>query len=67
VREFPGVYEAKSLGVKEGRLMLLIPQAFGDDVVPAAGRIGEAPPGVHGYVSFISGEVEYPVWIGAQA
>lgn len=65
MNRMPGVYDAKVVAPQNGKTMLLIPQAFGDVAVPAAGQIGACLPGTRGYVSFISGEVEYPVWIGA--
>lgn len=65
MRSFPGVYEAKAVGVSSGVLNVLIPQVFGTESVPVAGVSGSVPPdGTRGFVAFISGQVEYPVWLG---
>jgi hypothetical protein len=66
VKQFPGVYEAKAVGVSNGVLQVQVPQVFGTDAVPIAGISGATPAaGTRGYVAFISGQVEYPVWISA--
>lgn len=63
--KLPGVYEAKSLGFTEqGELNLLIPQIFGTDPVPASAFVERPEDGARGFVSFISGQPEYPVWLG---
>lgn len=63
--QLPGVYEAKCLGFDSAtEARVLIPQVFGTEPVPAA-FIAPAPEeGARGFVSFISGQAEYPVWLG---
>ena len=64
--DFAGVYEAKVIGTLEGDLTVAIPQVWGEEAVPLAGVAGVIPAvGTMGYVAFISGEREYPVWMGA--
>lgn len=66
--DFAGVYEARVIGTLDGDLVVVIPQVWGEDSVPLAGTAGSVPViGDMGYVSFISGEREYPVWMGAVA
>jgi hypothetical protein len=63
--DFAGIYEAKAVSTLDGDILVVIPQVWGEESVPLAGSAGMQPSiGSKGYVSFISGEREYPVWMG---
>ena len=64
--KYGGVYEAKVSGFgPNDEVLVLIPQVFGSAQVPVAAVLGD-PPSANdkGVVAFISGEPEYPVWVG---
>ena len=64
-----GLYPAKVVdATTHSKPRVLIPQVFADIPVPLYDLTGGAPSnGERGYVSFINGEAEYPVWVSSSA
>lgn len=75
---YPGVYRAKVIATGSDRITVVIPQVFSDIpvVIESDYIIGDLPEfnlgdrpeaEAMGFVSFVSGEAEWPVWMGAVA
>jgi hypothetical protein len=60
---YPGVYQAKSTKIGRNGVEALIPQVFGEAPVAISRFMGSIPAKVGiGWVIFIAGNPEYPVW-----
>lgn len=59
-----GVYDAKCHSAAEIPATVVIPQVFGNTPVAVYSVIGTLAPGDRGWVSFVSGDSAYPVWLG---
>lgn len=60
-----GLYEAKVVSYSGNDTLVLIPQVFLDTEVLLFDYVGDRPEiSARGYVSFISGDIAWPVWVG---
>lgn len=63
---YGGVYEALVVSSSDAVLDVLIPQIYREQTVPVTKWVGQKPvPSTKGFVSFISGDAAWPVWLGA--
>lgn len=62
---YGGVYRAFCVSDKLGSTSVTIAQVFSTQVVPLFASAGGTPEaGQWGWVSFVSGDAAYPVWLG---
>lgn len=63
--KYGAVYPAYVVDSSANPARVRVPQVWQDVTVPLHGAVAAPAAGQHGWVSFVNGDAEYPVWLGA--